>query len=465
VGHEDDGARTRPPGDEAARVALLRAWGTDAVSFQALESAMRWWHDVGPPEGTGAAVAFVDVGGYRLAGGSPLAPPELRLAAVTRFIAAARAEGREVAFVAVEDLAPFAGLRRLPLGLQSIVRAADWPATLRARRRLREQLRRARAKGVVVRRVAAGELAAGRPLRRAVEALQTEWLARRRIEPLGFLVAVEPFHAPEEHLYLVAERDGAVVQFMSAVPIHARGGWLLEDVLRSPAAPNGTTELMLDRLLREVGEAGWVTPGLTPLAGPMPWWLRLARAAARPLYDFSGLEQFRARLAPSRWDRVWLVWTRGPAVRVVAAVLRALAHGALLRFAWRSLVRHPSGPPWVLAVPLVPWTLLLAALAGAGRHDLFGFSRAALAGWALFDAGLVVLLFRAAARPRRSTLRAAAACVTFDALLSVRHLVLVGFGPSWLAAVLRLIATAAPLTAAALLLWTQARQTPRGPGP
>lgn len=439
--------------EAARRLALLRAHGADAVSFQGLESAMRWWYDEPPPEGTGAAVAYVDTGRYWLAGGGPLAPAGSRGAAARRFIAAARRRGRGAAFFAVEDVAPFAGLRRLPIGLQSILPAKDWPATLRGKRRLREQLRRARAKGVRVRRVAAAELTAGGRLRGEVERLRGQWLASRRIEPMGFLVAVEPFHAPEEHIYLVAEHEGAVVQFLSAVPIYARGGWLIEDVLRGPEAPNGTTELLLDRLMAEVGADGWVTPGLTPLAGAVPWWLRAARAVTRPLYDFGGLEQFRARLAPARWDPVWLVWTGGPAPLVLLGALKAFASGRLVRFAARSLVRHPSGPPWALAVPLVPWTLLLAGLAAAGHHALLGLSRAGLVGWVLFDAGLVALLFRAAVHPSRRRLAPPTVLALVDAGLSVHHLAHAGLGGSWLAATLRAVATAAPVAGALVLLW------------
>lgn len=309
----------------------------------------------------------------------------------------------------------------------------------------------------------AAELADGLPLRRDVEELRRAWLHSRRMEPMGFLVSVEPFHRPEAHIYLIAERQQRVVQFLSAVPIYAGRGWLMEDMLRSASAPNGTTELLIDRLMREVGDARRVTPGLTPLSGRLPWWLRFARVAMRPLYDFSGLERFRARLSPGRWDPIWLTWDRGAAPSVLIDVLTAFASGRLVRFAARSLIRHPSGPPWVLALPLFPWTLLLAILCVAGHASLLGFSTPALAGWVAFDAVLAWLLVRAAMRPKPARMGAAVAWAAVDAGLSIRHLAQAGLGAGAIAETLRLVATLAPVAGCAALTWAwhQARVGPQ----
>jgi phosphatidylglycerol lysyltransferase len=385
-----------------------------------------------------------------------------RRAAARRFAEAARAAHRRAIFFAVEELEPFAGFRRLALGLQSVLLPDRWPATLAASRKLREQLRRARAKGVTVRLATAAEVAPGAPLRADIERLGAEWLAARPMEPMGFLVAVEPFHAAAHHLYVVAERRGRVVQVLSAVPACGRRGWLFEDMLRGAEAPNGTTELVLDLTLRTIaGDAAWATPGLTPLMGPVPWWLRAAREAMTPLYDFDGLRRFRARLSPARWIPIWLLWDRGPAWLVLIDVLRAFARGRLITFAWRSLTRHPNGPPWIVALPLVPWTALLAALVVTRRAAILGFPAAALAGWVVFDAVLAWLLFRAARRPSRTGLTLLAVAAAADTLVSIRHLVLAGLGPTMVSAALRLAATAGPIAGTVGLAWA-ARLARRG---
>ena len=397
--------------------------------------------------------------------GTPLVESAVTAHAARRFAEAARARRRRPVFFGVEQVDAFAGFRRLALGLQSILLPERWPATLAASRKLREQLRRARAKGVCVRVAAAAEVAPGTALRDEIARLRHQWLATRPMEPMGFLVAVEPFHAAHHHLYVVAERQGRVVQVLSAVPAFASRGWLFEDMLRGPDAPNGTTELVLDLALRTIaGRAAWATPGLTPLAGPMAWWLRAARTVTTPLYDFDGLRRFRARLSPARWVPVWLVWDRGPAWLVLVDILRAFACGPLTAFAWRSLTRHPNGPPWMVALPLVPWTGLLIGLLSAGAAGTLGFSAPALAGWVIFDVVLAWLLFRAARRPHRRTLGLLALAAAADATISLYHLASHGLGPDATSAVLRLAATAGPVLGTAALTWA-ARLAHRRHGP
>ncbi len=73
----------------------------------------------------------------------------------------------------------------------------------------------------------------GASLRLAIELLAEQWLGARHIEPMGFLVALEPFHHPAMHRYFVAERRGVVTGFLSGRS--HRGAtcmWLVEDVAR-----------------------------------------------------------------------------------------------------------------------------------------------------------------------------------------------------------------------------------------
>jgi hypothetical protein len=321
------------------------------------------------------------------------------------------------------------------------------------RRRLREQLRRARAKGLSTRLVEADALRAGTALRREVDALAAGWLRARRMEPMGFLVAVEPFHAPEAHRYVVAERGGRAVGFLSAVPVPAARGWLVEDLVRSAEAPNGTAESLLAALCRDVSGAAFVTLGLAPLAGRRARWAGLAAAVGRPLYDFAGLRAFKARLHPARWQPVYLLHRERTALGPVLDALRAFAGGSLLRFGARSLVAHPVGPPWALSIALAIWTVVLAVLAAADHAAIFGYDRATLAGWVLFDALLAILLFRFALRPRVAGLVVATALAGADAALSLVHLARPGLpAVSWHLA-LRFVATVGPLAGALALGW------------
>jgi hypothetical protein len=430
---------------------LVRHFGSSAVSFLALESGMRHWFDDPAPLGTGGCVAYAEIDGAWVAAGDPIAPPDELHRAAGRFIDAAGAAGKRACFFGAEALEG-PSFDRLMLGEQPIFHATEWRRNVRRNRRMREQLRRARAKGVSVRRVEPAELERGRPLRVALGRIAMEWLEARHMAPMQFLLSLEPFVEPAEHRYFVAERQGKVVAFLSAVPIYRRKGWLVEDVIRSAAAPNGTTECLLDALFETIDWSELVTLGLAPLAGATPLWLRAIGFVAGPLYSFSGLRAFKERLRPVWWEPVWLVVPRDAlSYRYVLDSLRAFAGGSIAAFGARSLARHPSGAPFALALPLIPWTALLGALVLWRYESVLGFTRGALFAWTLFDTALAVLLIRAALRPRRAAIALVAAAACFDAVLSILHVSAVGFGGSAIDGILRVMATAAPVLGSLVL--------------
>jgi len=431
----------------AEHLAALARHGREAVAFAGGKAGMRLWRDAA----TGACVAYADTGRAWVAAGSPLGPEDVAEEVARRFVAAAADAGRRAVLFGPER--PL--LSALPVGEQPLFVPAAWPQTLARNRRLREQLRRARAKGLVVRAVEADELAPGTALRARVERLAADWVGAHHVEPMGFVVALEPFLHAHLHRYFVATLAGEVVAFLSAVPMPARRGWLVEDVFRDRRAPNGTTESLLDALLRAVPDAEVVTLGLAALTGPIGPWLRLARFCMRPLYDFDGLRAFKSRLHPGAWQTVWLSRPRGMwRITAILLALGAFAKGSLVRFGLRSIVRHPSGPPFVMALPLAPWTLLLAVLALIGRAGDVGFSTAALWAWVAFDAALAVVLYRAARRPRPERLGLALGLAATDAALSLVHLGAVGFGAGAWQAGVRGVATLAPLLGTAALVWS-----------
>jgi phosphatidylglycerol lysyltransferase len=427
-------------------------WGEAAVSFQALEPGISWWQDTA---GGGAFVAYADTGTAWVGVGHPFSPPEERDAVAARFAAAAQAAKRRVVWFGAEGGRQGAQWSAMVVGEQPWFDPRRWAERLGSFRRLREQLRRARAKGVDVRRVAAEELSDGSSLRCEVERLDRLWLASRSMAPMGFVVRLEPFIAPELHRYYVAERCGTVIAFLSLVPIPGRDGWLFEDLVRAPGAPNGTSEVLIDAAMRDIGAEGCgaATLGLAPLVGDSPGWLRAIAQVTRPLYDFQGVARFKRRLHPERWDAVHLVVRRGACgVGSVVELLRAFAGGPLWRFGLRTFAHHPGAIALALALPLVPWTVLLAGVWVAGASSVLGFSPPELGAWVAFDTLLAAALWRAARHPTPALLGLLTAAAGVDGALSLAHLADAGMGEAgWVAAALRMLATAAPVVGTAAL--------------
>jgi lysylphosphatidylglycerol synthetase-like protein (DUF2156 family) len=419
----DGRERTSNARERAMVVALVRRYGWNATSFQVLEPGYRYFFDGGDGD---ACVAYVDTGSAWVAGGAPLAREDRMAAVAEAFIAAARAAGRRACLFATEErFTAQAPLRSLPVGEQAVWDPADWPAALARGRRLREQLRRARAKGIRVREVDADDaMKPGMPTRAAISALVDRWLRSRELAPMGFLVQIDPLTLLPEHRLFLAELvpedggDAELVALLSMAPIYARNGWSLQHLIRAPHAPNGTTETLIDCAMgwAKTAKADLLTLGLAPLAGDVPAPLRLARRAGRALFDFEGLRAFKAKLRPARWDRVFLSFPNdvGP-VRAVLDVLAAFARGGLLRFGLRTLMRGPMMVMRLLAWLLVPWTVLLASV-----DTRVWFPRPAVKwAWVVFDAILAVALGVLHRRWRDGLARAITAAIGADALLTL----------------------------------------------
>lgn len=450
MSHDPDTAHARV-------LALLKRHGWSATSFQVLEPGYSYWFD-----GEDAGVAYMDTGRAWVVAGAPLASRERMAEVASRFQAHAVASGRRVCFFATEqhlldEALEEAPLHTLAIGEQPVWDPRRWEESLREGKNLRGQLRMARVRGVRVREVSAGELRdETSPVRQGVDRLMERWLESRRMAPMGFLVQLSPYAWAEERRSFVAECNGEVVAFLSAVPVYARQGWFVQHMLRGKDTPGGTVAALVDAVMRAAAAAGcgFLTLGLVPLAGEVDGWLRAARRLGSPFYDFEGLRAFKARLRPHAWEPVHLAWPapQGSAPPLVDA-LTAFAQGSLTRFGLVTLLRRPLLLVWMLALLLVPWTVLLALPASTPRFP----SPLVQGGWVLFDVGLAGALFSLVHhwRPWLATLLASV--ITADASATLFQALAYNLprarGPAdWL---VLLVAVLTPCFAAGLLFWTR----------
>lgn len=322
---------------EAANEVEAIVWrhGWNATSLQTLDPGYAYFL-----RGDGC-VAYMEARRRAwVAAGAPIAGADRLAELGEAFVRAARDAGRRCCFFAAEER--FLGrmgenLDALRIGEQPVWDPRGWDERLAHSRSLREQLRRARAKGVRVRRLPEDERAHALP---ELRALTARWLHKKTMAPMGFLVRVFP--EASHRACFVAEAEGRILAFALVLPVPARGGWFLESLVRDPAAPNGSAELLVDAVMRWAAEGGsrWLTLGLAPLAGDVGRGLETIRRRAAALYDFEGLRRFKAKLGPDRWEPIHLAFPRGqgPWVTVVD-VLGAFAAGGFLPFGLRTLLR------------------------------------------------------------------------------------------------------------------------------
>lgn len=331
---------------ERARAIILQ-YGWNSTAYQLLNPGFRHWY----PAAGDAVVGFVAAGHTRVVGGAPVCASE-RLGGVAReFELDAAAAGERVCWLGagarLADELSGAGHARARVGAQPWWVPASWSGIVAERASLRAQLNRAGNKGVQVAEWDGARAARSSALARCLEA----WLAYQRLPPLHFLVEPDLLGNLLDRRIFVAEREGEPVGYLLLSPIPARTGWLVEQIVRSPLAPNGTTELLVDAAMRAAAadDSAYITLGVAPLsarAGPAGGglWLRLAlgwaRAHGRRFYNFGGLEAFKAKFRPEGWEPAWLVTNdRSVRPRHLWAIAAVYAGGSPARTVVRALGR------------------------------------------------------------------------------------------------------------------------------
>lgn len=302
--------------DFAREIVIARGW--NSTSYQILNPGMQHWFSAAHS----AVVGYTRRDRILLAAGSPVCGAEALRSVCGEFEAFAKAQGCSVCYVCAEERlrAVLAGSPRcaaIALGAQPVWNPHTWPAIVHHRSSLRAQLYRARNKGVEVEAVTAQGAASDPELRRVLQ----EWLQGRRLPPLHFLVEPNVLDGElADRVVLLARRRGVPVAFLVASPIRARNGYLVELLARSAASPNGVSELLIDAAMQRFAGEGcdYVTLGLVALAHAAdeeirrnPAWLRIlmyfARAHANRFYNFRGLERFRMKMEPERWETIYAI--------------------------------------------------------------------------------------------------------------------------------------------------------------
>ncbi len=419
-------------------LALIQEYGWNNTSFQTLEPFFEYWFD---PSGPGV-VAYYRAWGTWVVAGAPICPLDRMVECGLAFAEAAKAAGYRVCFFGTaarfaEQISQHA--THVKIGEQPCWDPTRWHGDAKRMKLIGSQIRRAERKGLTVRQVSPQVMNDSHSYeRQQAEKVIIEWQRAHKMATMSFVVHLDAFSFASERRYFLAERksaddaESAAVGFLSLVPIYARGGFFLEDLVRTPAAPNGTTEALIDAAMRALGVEGktYATLGLSPLRNThqshyaQPRWavaiFHVSRRLFDPLYSFEGLAAFKSKLQPEQWEEIYVTGIPKFNFSMLIAVLMAFVRSHPTRFAWDTLVRLVTANvrrvrqvtwqrlSYGLAVTLAAWTGLLSQSDG-----VFWFGSAAmLQAWIAFDCLMVGVLLALGygARHRASFLRWLAPC-------------------------------------------------------
>lgn len=259
---------------------LVLKYGWNSTSYQVINPGIRHWFS----KTNDAVVGFVSCHRVRVAAGAPICAQErLREVAAEFETDAARAQEKVCYFCAEARLESVylnsPAHAKVLLGAQPVWQPKDWAKIVAGHKSLRAQLNRARNKGVTVSEWAT-EKAHNNPF--LLRCLQ-EWLSAKGLPPLHFLVEPNTLARLSNRRVFVAEKGSEIAGFVLLSPIAKRNGWLFEQFIHKPGAPNGTVELMIDAAMRVLAENGYdyATLGLSPLS---------TRAQVKPFIIHSGFK-------------------------------------------------------------------------------------------------------------------------------------------------------------------------------
>ena len=298
-------------------------------------------------------MGYVQCGPIRVVAGAPICDPEILREIVTEFESDAQRTHQRVCYfhVGPRFVTAIRELRHYSfacIGSLACWHPREWHSSLRAHASLRYQIARARNKQITVHEMLPGKAANDAELRR----IREEWLRRKHLPPLHFLIEPEIFGELADRRLFVAQRDRHKIGYLLCTPIPNCNGWLFEQWAHTNHAPLGTSELLVHSAMSTFASEGCatVTMGLIPLSSragitlgePGPLWLRLLlrfmRWTANPLYNFKGLEYYKHKFRPHGFEPVYAVINHNHfQVGDVSAIAQAFAGSPLQLFAWKGL--------------------------------------------------------------------------------------------------------------------------------
>ena len=284
-----------------------------------------------------AYIAYRLIGDVALVLGDPIGSPDGCAAAIREFTHLTRHRGWTPCFYGVGEAlrAEYArnGLAMMHVGEDAYI---DLPALdLRGRRwqDARTAINRARRSGIELELVDASQI--DPDILRQLREISDAWLRAKRMSEMGFTLGSLSGEPDPEVRFAVAIDDQRQVHgFVTWLPIHGTGGWVIDIMRRRPDAFNGIMEFLiissalafrdegapfvslatapLARVEREGEEIGTVEQAVIGLAG-----------LVEPVYGAHSLFEFKNKFAP-RWEPVFIAYPgAGTLPKIGYAIMRA----------------------------------------------------------------------------------------------------------------------------------------------
>ena len=253
--------------------------------------------------------------------GEPVCAPEKHREVTQEFIRFCEASKKDCCLLLVTD--EFTGVAR-DLGFMAIQIGEDFIFDVQTyaprgdhSKKVRSAVNQVRKRGAVVRQYNPS-VSRDIQVEDAINEMAQRWLHSRKFRIKAYFVGLRLFDFEALKRYFYVEHEGRIVAALACSPIYARNGYLFEDLMRDPGAPNGVSELMVleaIRIFREEGRS-MATFGISPKlvlggAGEAPPWNALlvypAAGIASRVLGLSSLHHHREKFDTRHMEKCYLV--------------------------------------------------------------------------------------------------------------------------------------------------------------
>jgi len=307
----------------------LRENGQHSHSFLTLYPGFNYFSSKKPT--LSGTIAYLDLSRSWVAAVEPVASIENRSLLLAEFAEAAAALEKTVIFLPVSSQvaaqAVDVGYAAIFVGEEAYFDFNDYPKTGSTWVDVVPTAKQMDMRGAQVREFS--PTTSSDELKAELDLILREWFASRKMAPLGFLNAVNPWFLSLHKRYFYIELSGRILAFLAAVPVWPKKGWHINDYIRRKNTPAGATELLILKAMKLLHDQGAeeVSLGISPLSGlenaesiPLadvkshPRLYRFFRfliQRADIFYGFKSLSQYKKKFSPTRSEPVFLIYRNG----------------------------------------------------------------------------------------------------------------------------------------------------------
>lgn len=218
----------------------------------------------------------------------------------------------------------------LQVGKEPYVALEDCVPTGKSGKGVRAARNQALRSGVNVAEWTQEQILAHPTIERDMKSVMRLWKSRNAVDLGGFVNTVDPFAHMECRRYFLAftEKSG-LEAFLVATPIPGKQSYFLEDLVIRPGATRGTGELLTLEAMIALAEsrAQMASLGVVSLTsvsddsaynlhGFARWALVTVPKYLTKFYNVGGLEMFRKRFKPRRWENIYLALERDKEAKI-----------------------------------------------------------------------------------------------------------------------------------------------------